>query len=182
MTKANVPRRKSLPYGDEPCKAEPDCANKIYAKGVCEMHLARLKRIGSYVLPIRVPKGCGIDECNNPFYGNDLCRYHYDKGRLRPGKDKEREAERVRHQGKVRRAREKGAIGEHSEEEWLLVLEEFEGKCAYCGEDADTRDHVIPLTKGGSDFIENIVPACRSCNSSKQNKYLAEWYGFIEVR
>ena len=35
-----------------------------------------------------------------------------------------------------------------------------------------TRDHVIPLTKKGTNFITNIQPLCRSCNSSKGNRIL----------
>ena len=35
-------------------------------------------------------------------------------------------------------------------------------------------DHVVPLSKGGKDFIENLVPCCSSCNSSKGAKILYE--------
>lgn len=41
------------------------------------------------------------------------------------------------------------------------------GLCVYCGELADTNDHVRPRAYGGSDEEENLVPACRSCNSRK---------------
>jgi hypothetical protein len=54
-------------------------------------------------------------------------------------------------------------------------------QCAYCGEDGDTLDHVIPKSKGGLGLRNNKVVACRSCNSSKRNKPLHEWKGNSEV-
>jgi predicted phage replisome organizer len=47
--------------------------------------------------------------------------------------------------------------------------------CAYCGRTADTIDHIIPKSKGGKDVSENVVSACKSCNSSKSNKDLYEF-------
>jgi len=46
--------------------------------------------------------------------------------------------------------------------------------CAYCGKHADTTDHVWPRSRGGDDHSNNLVPACRSCNSSKGNRSLVD--------
>ena len=47
--------------------------------------------------------------------------------------------------------------------------------CVYCAGPFDTIDHVIPLNRGGDNMKSNLVPACRSCNSSKGQKLLSEW-------
>jgi hypothetical protein len=57
-------------------------------------------------------------------------------------------------------------------------------RCTYCdawhtkwirgGWKVSVGDHVVPLSKGGKDFIENIVPCCFSCNCSKGAKILYE--------
>lgn len=48
-------------------------------------------------------------------------------------------------------------------------------RCAYCGEKADTIDHVIPRSKGGKHDWMNVVACCKLCNSAKGNKFLGEW-------
>ncbi len=51
------------------------------------------------------------------------------------------------------------------------------GCCWYCGsEEALTRDHILPLSKGAPDCADNIALACRRCNSSKGNSDLIEWF------
>jgi len=70
---------------------------------------------------------------------------------------------------KARRyAREKGAVGSHTLIEWNNLKILFNNKCAKCKERKKlTKDHIIPLSKGGTDFIENIQPLCCNCNSKK---------------
>lgn len=51
--------------------------------------------------------------------------------------------------------------------EWLESLED--PLCTYCGEPADTIDHIVPIIKGGDSSRENLTPACRSCNRKKSS-------------
>lgn len=72
-----------------------------------------------------------------------------------------------------RQARLKGAEGKFTLEEWNQLLCKHEYKCVHCGYTGKlTKDHIVPLTKGGSNYITNIQPLCQSCNSSKGNRYL----------
>jgi len=58
---------------------------------------------------------------------------------------------------------------------WMKIRERIlirDGYCCqYCGsENATTVDHVIPISKGGTDDPENLVAACSRCNYSKGNR------------
>jgi 5-methylcytosine-specific restriction endonuclease McrA len=58
----------------------------------------------------------------------------------------------------------------HTRSDWEALVEAYNGECHYCLETPDidlTKDHIVAVRRGGSDSIDNIVPACRSCNSSK---------------
>ena len=47
--------------------------------------------------------------------------------------------------------------------------------CTYCGRPAETVDHLIPRLRQGPDSADNLVPACRWCNSSKGGRDVFEW-------
>ncbi|MFL6165405.1 MAG: HNH endonuclease [Ornithinibacter sp.] len=51
------------------------------------------------------------------------------------------------------------------------------GGCAYCGatEQSLQRDCVLPISRGGRYTLGNVVPACRSCNTSKCNDEVTAW-------
>lgn len=92
---------------------------------------------------------------------------------------KQANKDKVRGYTLARKARLRGAPGRHSHADWQSLCRRWQNACAYCGDAASalTRDHIIPLTRGGSDFIGNILPACFSCNASKGNKTITEWRG-----
>jgi 5-methylcytosine-specific restriction endonuclease McrA len=71
----------------------------------------------------------------------------------------------------IRRARLWKIEGSHTEEEWELKKKISEYKCVYCGKIKKlTKDHIVPISKGGDDFITNIQPLCSKCNTTKGNR------------
>ena len=74
------------------------------------------------------------------------------------------------HRVQVLRRRQVG--GSHTIGEWEALKAATGNKCLCCGVNGDevalTRDHVVPLSKGGTDDISNIQPLCASCNSKKR--------------
>ncbi len=80
-----------------------------------------------------------------------------------------------------RRARRKKAPGSHTTEQLYQQFKKQEGKCFYCQKELRHArnswhaDHVIPLSKGGSNDISNIVISCPTCNRKKHDKLPNEW-------
>lgn len=82
-----------------------------------------------------------------------------------------RAPECISHLKARRYARERNAEGSHTLEEWQILKIKFNYKCAICGGKKPlTKDHIVPLSKGGTDHIQNIQPLCRNCNSRKWMK------------
>jgi 5-methylcytosine-specific restriction endonuclease McrA len=88
----------------------------------------------------------------------------------------------------IRRSVKRRAVGplrvELSWEEWAAILSAHGGRCAYCGRrlTKPTRDHVIPISRGGHHTADNIVPACRWCNTSKGDRTGEEYRSFLKNR
>lgn len=53
--------------------------------------------------------------------------------------------------------------------------------CQYCGRRAieGEVDHILPVSRGGSDRFDNLVWVCKACNRSKDNKTLREWLRYL---
>lgn len=62
--------------------------------------------------------------------------------------------------------------GKYTLTEWDALCKKYDNKCLACGRQNIklTVDHVIPLSKGGKNSIDNIQPLCKSCNSQKGAK------------
>ena len=86
---------------------------------------------------------------------------------------RESNRERTVQQVVTRMARIRGAKGNYTFQEWNEIKKKFNFCCALCGKNESevklTRDHIIPITKGGSNYISNIQPLCGPCNSRKSN-------------
>lgn len=62
-------------------------------------------------------------------------------------------------------------------EQWESIKAHFNNRCCYCNKEKPlTQEHFIPVTKGGEYTINNIIPSCQSCNSSKGNRPFTIWY------
>ena len=81
---------------------------------------------------------------------------------------------RAAHNNSMSRARSFGADGSYSLGDWETLKKQYGNKCPHCGRSEPeiklTRDHIIPLSRGGSNFIENIQPLCGDCNRRKHAK------------
>lgn len=70
---------------------------------------------------------------------------------------------------------EKLGLTEHfTGKEWYMLLDRYHFRCVRCkkrwgGHTTICPDHVVPLSRGGTNTIDNIQPLCLSCNSSKSN-------------
>lgn len=70
-------------------------------------------------------------------------------------------------QQRLRRSRKASAPGTCSLEQFQARWDFYGGCCWMCGMPATTIDHVLPLSRGGSEWPANLRPACNPCNARK---------------
>lgn len=97
--------------------------------------------------------------------------------------------ERISDEGRVRkflsRAAKFGCEGLHSAADIAAIREGQGGRCAICDIDcgADYHvDHIIPLSRGGSNWPENLQILCPGCNLSKGTKTHDEYLDWLSMR
>lgn len=85
--------------------------------------------------------------------------------------------ERINCNTRNRRAKIAGLSGKHTKKDIDNLFVKQSGKCFYCGDILNTYqvDHVIPVSRGGSNSPDNLVLACEFCNKSKGNRLPEEW-------
>lgn len=78
------------------------------------------------------------------------------------------------------KARKRGATSHHTVAEWRELVGLHCGLCFYCGLPKKLeRDHRVPLSRGGNDNIENIMPSCRMCNLRKSARTTREYLALL---
>ena len=75
-----------------------------------------------------------------------------------------------------RQRRVKAVVNDLTADQWTAIKAAWQG-CAYCGstDGAMQRDCVMAISRGGRYTIDNVVPACASCNTSKCNDEVTGW-------
>lgn len=71
-------------------------------------------------------------------------------------------------------------------ESFRALVRDFGGRCAWCNacyEPAPslapvklTRDHILPVSKGGGGVLRNVLPACADCNARRGNRHPIAWW------
>jgi hypothetical protein len=70
-------------------------------------------------------------------------------------------------------SRRRGAEGSFTSHEWKALCARYGNRCLICqGKVKLTRDHIVPVKDGGTNYLWNIQCVCGSCNSRKQAKHL----------
>lgn len=103
---------------------------------------------------------------------------HTDKVKANVSAYRKANPDKKRHLENRRRVRKVGNGGSHTVSERREKFAQLGDVCYYCGESKPlTVDHDVPLARGGTDNIDNILPSCRSCNSRKNTRTAAEYVG-----
>lgn len=105
------------------------------------------------------------------------------KGKEESKQWRKKNIEKVLFWNKKRILAQKKVTGSHSWQQWQELKAKYKNRCVRCGMSEDqlkkkwcgtnfsrlTEDHIVPTSKGGTDYIKNIQPLCISCNARKKD-------------
>lgn len=92
--------------------------------------------------------------------------------------DRDAKREMYRAKDERRRASKMKAEGTHTGDDIKAQYKRQKGRCYWCGEkvgDTYHVDHIVPLSRGGSNWPDNLVVSCPFCNTSKGDRLPHEW-------
>ena len=161
---------RSYSESDE-CLAK-SCSLRPRINGYCTTHWARVKSNGSSEV-VRKPSSwagvrCSEPDCDEQAQSKGWCRPHYIQNNM---------ANFVGYTRKRRAIKRAAQVIDYQAQQVVDRMAYWGNKCWMCGGSFESVDHVKPLSKGGADCPANFRPACKSCNSSKKDR----WYGVTEL-
>ena len=70
-----------------------------------------------------------------------------------------------------RARRHQASVNDLTAAQWRAIKAHYGYRCVYCQRKMQrlTKDHIVPLSRGGHHTVSNIVPACNACNGRKQD-------------
>jgi 5-methylcytosine-specific restriction endonuclease McrA len=125
---------------------------------------------------------CSMPGCRNEYYCKKLCRKHYLRQKRHGNPTTVKKPNRYSTNEERKAAKKKACRKSYNNRRAFLrnspFPDEFELKdsCEVCGKtDRLEADHKLPITRGGTNNINNLQTLCKSCNCSKGNRIHDEW-------
>lgn len=149
----------------------PACDGRHKGKGYCEIHLKQLRE-GKELKPVvrrmimNHPDTCTVEGCSKPYKAIGLCAAHQKAKWNAENPEKTRAYVHTR-RGYLANA---GRFEPYSEK---FLRNVYGAKCIYpgCAETENLQvDHIVPLSKGGSNHVANLQLLCQYHNLSKHNR------------
>jgi hypothetical protein len=165
----------------------------VFCRKRCKQYFHNIQRIRK-PYELKTCRYCGVEFRTNRishFFCSKRCGNNYHANTPR-GRAKAKElfhkyshsksgSELIAAKNRRRRALRNGAKGSHTRKRFIELVEMLGYMCPCCFRTFDLKeleeDHIVPLIKGGSDYIENIQPLCEPCNRKKHVKVV----NYIEV-